>query len=317
MLPMNVSHLKYWFFLLLLATVAWSCHEPEKKQPEAEEKTVTPGTPVTVTTVSTNALSAYVDLNATATFLQKHYVKANVNGYIQTVNAIPGKYVHAGETLFTLKTKEAMSVGNTINKLDTSFRFSGVNNIKADGNGYIAQLNHQAGDYVQDGEQLAAISDENSFAFILNLPYELRAYVKTGSEIPLTLPDGTVLKGRVDALMPTVDPTSQTQNIVIKVNGGHEIPENLIAKARIVKDNRTNAPSLPKSAILTNDVQSDFWVMKMIDSVTAVKVPIKKGIETDDRVEVLEPKFLPSDKILVTGNYGLGDTARVTVGDGK
>ncbi len=124
-----------------------------------------------------NRLTEYIDLNATATFLQKSYVKANVNGYIQTVNATLGKYVEAGQVLFTVKTKEAQSIGNAVNKLDPGFKFSGVNNIKASGSGYITQLNHQLGDYVQDGEQLAVISDENSFAFILNLPYELKQYL--------------------------------------------------------------------------------------------------------------------------------------------
>ena len=55
------------------------------------------------------------------------------------------------------------------------------------------------------------------------------------------------------------------------------------------------------------------WVMKMIDSVTAVKVPVVKGIETSDRVEILRPQFSPNDKILLTGNYGLPDTAKVII----
>jgi hypothetical protein len=53
--------------------------------------------------------------------------------------------------------------------------------------------------------------------------------------------------------------------------------------------------------------------MKLLDSTTAVKVPVKKGFETADRVEVLSPIFDPDDKILVTGNYGLPDTAKVRI----
>jgi len=57
-----------------------------------------------------------------------------------------------------MKTKEAQSIGNSISVLDSSLKFSGLINIKANDHGYITQLNHQTGDYVQDGEQLAAIS---------------------------------------------------------------------------------------------------------------------------------------------------------------
>jgi hypothetical protein len=60
-------------------------------------------------------------------------------------------------------------------------------------------------------------------------------------------------------------------------------------------------------------MQSNFWVMKLIDSTTAVKVPVQKGIESGNRVEILSPKFSPSDMILTSGNYGLPDTAKVIV----
>ncbi len=273
------------------------------------------GTPVTVTTVSNSALNDSIELNAVSAFLQKSYVKANANGYIQSADVYPGKYVETGQVLFTLKTKEAQSIGNTIRQLDSTLQFSGVNTIRAGQHGYITQLDHQSGDYVQDGEQLAVISDRNSFVFMLNLPYELRPALTGKKNVSLILPDGTRLAGSIGEIMPSVDSASQTQNIVIRVNTSAAIPENLIAKARILRTARPSAQSLPKSALLTDETESNFWVMKLIDSTTAVKVPVKKGIETSDRVEVLSPVFQPQDKILVTGNYGLPDTAKVKVGD--
>ena len=71
----------------------------------------------------------------------------------------PGDFVNKGKRLFTLETKESAAIGKTISSLDSSFKFSGLITIQAKGHGYITQLNHQAGDYVQDGEQLAVISD--------------------------------------------------------------------------------------------------------------------------------------------------------------
>jgi multidrug efflux pump subunit AcrA (membrane-fusion protein) len=271
------------------------------------------GTPVTITTVSNSPLNDSIELNAVSTFLQKSYVKANANGYLQSADVYPGKYVESGQTLFTLKTKEAQSIGNTIRQLDSTLQFSGVNTIRAGQHGYITQLDHQSGDYVQDGEQLAVISDRNSFVFLLNLPYELRPVVLGKKAVELILPDGTHLPGTIGAIMPSVDSASQTQNVVIRVNTGEAIPENLIAKVRILRTARPSAQSLPKSALLTDETEGNFWVMKLTDSTTAVKVPVKKGIETSDRVEVLSPVFAPGDKILVTGNYGLPDTAKVKV----
>jgi multidrug efflux pump subunit AcrA (membrane-fusion protein) len=299
------------FVFLLGACFSGSCKQPEKKTAEAAPEIVQ--TPVTVTGISTEPIAEYIDLNATSAFMQKNYIKANANGYLQSNFTQPGQYVNKGQVLFTIKTKEAQSIGSAVNQLDSNFKFSGTNAIRAGENGFITQLNHQAGDYVPDGEQLAVVSDMSSFAFLLELPYELRPYMQNKKTVDLILPDGEKLIGTVAGSLPSVDPASQTQSIFIKVNTSHPIPENLVAKVRIPKTFKNHTVSLPKAAVLTDETQSAFWIMKMIDSSTAVKVTVTKGIETVDRVEILTPTLAATDKILLTGNYGLADTAKVTI----
>jgi HlyD family secretion protein len=303
---MRKSH----FYILILL---WAFAACTNRIPDKEEASVAIQTPVTVTGIAREPLEEFIELNATSTFLLKNYVKANANGYLESARVMPGQRVNSGQVLFTMKTKEAESIGNAINKLDSSFKFSGTNTIKAGANGFISQLNHQPGDYVQDGEQLAVISDESSFVFLLELPYELKAFVKLNTHLDVQLPDGEKIPGIISSYMPTVEAASQTIPLVIKVGSAHKIPENLIAKVKIQKLIRENAISLPKASVLSDETQSSFWVMKMTDSTTAVKVPVKKGIETRERIEILSPEFSMQDKFLVTGNYGLGDTAKVRV----
>jgi multidrug efflux pump subunit AcrA (membrane-fusion protein) len=297
-------------FYFLVLSLATSCHSKKTQEEEKKEQEIT--TPVSITSVSTDAMTEFIELNATSTFLQKAYVKASTNGYINSANASIGKMVGAGQIMFVLKTKEATSIGNTINLLDTSFKFSGVINIRAGTSGYVSEINHQAGEYVQEGEQLAAISDTRSFVFILNLPYELRPFVLDKKTVELLLPDGKSLIGTISSIMPTVDSASQTQNIAITV-ADRGLPANLIAKVRIVKSARANAISLPKQTVLSDETQTNFWVMKVVDSTTAVKVPVTKGMEINDRIEILSPVFSVSDKFLLTGNYGLADTAKIKI----
>jgi multidrug efflux pump subunit AcrA (membrane-fusion protein) len=297
-------------FACLALTVLYSC---SGSQPAADETTAESQTPITVTTIGNSALADSIELNATSSFMQKNYVSANAIGYIQKVNVQPGHYVEKGQLMFTIKTKEAQSIGNTINVLDTTFKFSGINNIRASRSGFVTQLLHQVGDYVQDGEQLAIISDRESFAFVLQLPYELRSVIANNQNMVLTLPDGEKLNGHIASLMPSVDSLSQTQGIVIKVNNTHPIPENLVAKVLIIKTAKSSAPSLPKSAVLSNETQNEFWVMKLINDTIAVKTPVKKGIESGGKIEILSPKFNPADRVAVTGNYGLADTAKVKI----
>src|SRR6185436_17294507 len=171
---------------LLLLWILASCKSKTIEETTVEEEQETT-TPVTVTTLSTDPMVEYIELNATSTFLQSAFIKATANGYITSVNAQVGKLVAAGQNVFVLKTKEAQSIGNAINSLDSSFKFTGIINIKAGTTGYVSEVNHQPGDYVQEGEQLAVISDAGSFVFILNLPYELRPYVLNKQTVELVL----------------------------------------------------------------------------------------------------------------------------------
>jgi len=295
-----------------LCVLLYSCGSKSAGGDDEDAK-VASQTPVTVTAVSDSTMVDYIDLNATSTTLQKNFVKSNATGYIERADVQLGQNVSKGQVLFTVKTKESQTIGNTINVLDTSFKFSGVNRIRASASGYLSAISHQTGDYVQDGEQLAIISDRSSFVFLMQLPYELKQYVKIGQNVDLTMPGGTKVTATVKSFMPSVDTVSQTQGVQLKANTSQEIPENLTARARIVKSANTNTISLPKAAVLANETQTEFWVMKMINPTTAIKVPVTEGIQSGDRIEILSPRFTPQDRIIVTGNYGLTDTAKVKI----
>ena len=295
-------------FCTLIAFIFTSC-----KQETTAEKAIDASIPVTLTTIDTTAISSSIDLNATATYLVKNVIKANATGYLNSVNVASNDFVSKGKELFSIKTRESKVLGNTINKIDPTLNFGGAIKVRANTNGYITAVNVQQGDYVQDGDALATINDSNSFAIVLSLPFELKKQVAIGKQLQVLLPDSTSVQARVQKFIPSVDVTSQTQNVVLQIIGKHDIPENLIVKVRITKASNSKSISLPKAAVLSDETETDFWIMKMINATTAVKIPIKKGIETNDRVEVLSPILNREDKILITGNYGVADTIKVKV----
>ncbi|KQC00023.1 HlyD family efflux transporter periplasmic adaptor subunit [Pedobacter sp. Hv1] len=279
----------------------------------ATDEEITAITPVQVTAVADSSLSESIEVTAVSAYLEKSYVKANINGYVEASAALMGKQVSNGQLLFSLITKEAKAIGNSINQLDPELKFSGISKIKAAQSGLIVQVNHQKGDYVQDGEALATISNRNSLVFLLDLPYEFNQLINSNPNLTVELPDGQKLSGALAGTMPSVDSLAQTQRYIVKVNSTNAIPEGLIAKVKLVKASHPNAQVLPKSAVLANETEDQFWVMKMINDSTAVRVDVKKGIESHTLVEVLSPKFDKKDKIIKTGNYGIADTARVKI----
>lgn len=268
---------------------------------------------VTTTSIETGAINEFVDLNATASYLIKNIIKANTTGYVEEVNVVSNDFVNKGKIIFSLKTREAKALGTSLNKLDSSLNFGNGIQVKASTNGFISAVNVQKGDYVQDGDQLAVINDIQSFAIVMSLPYELKKYISINTQLSVFLPDGKEIVTRVEKFIPSVDIASQTQNVVLKYKGKQDIPENLIVKVRIQKTSNAKTISVPKEAVLCDETETVFWIMKMINADTAIKIPIRKGIENENRVEILYPLVTKKDQILLTGNYGVGDTIKVKI----
>jgi multidrug efflux pump subunit AcrA (membrane-fusion protein) len=305
---MNNMMKKTFSIYILISVFVISC----KDVPTSEEATDV-RVPVTLTTIDTTGLQSYIDLNATATYLVKNVIKANTTGYLNSVNVATNDVVANGQELFSIKTREAKVLGNSINKIDPTLGFGGAIKVLSNTSGIVTMVNVQHGDYVQDGDALVTINDAKSFAIVLSLPFELRKYISIGQQLKVFLPDNSSRIATVQKFSPTVDATSQTQNVVLKIDGKQDIPENLIVKVRVTKTTSNKTISLPKLAVLSDETETDFWIMKMINSNTAIKIPIQKGIQTEDQVEILSPVLKSTDKILLTGNYGVGDTIKVKV----
>jgi hypothetical protein len=64
---------------------------------------------------------------------------------------------------------------------------------------------------------------------------------------------------------------------------------------------------------MTNETQTEFWVMKVINNKLALKVPITKGIENDNTVEAISSGLTISDVVISEGGYGLNDSTVVKV----
>jgi hypothetical protein len=269
-------------------------------------------TPVTVTSLVHKSISETLELPAVSLFIRKNIIRSATTGTVETVSVVPGDFVKKGELLFTVKTLEASALHGSLNG-DTTLVFKGLIQTKSPKDGVVSSISHQNGDFVQEGDELAVLSDQNSLVFNLEVPFELRKYVEQGKSCLLRFPDSTIVKGVISVRLPEMDVQSQTLSYLIQPIGTGRLPQNLMTTAIINKSTRTNVQVLPRAALLGNETQTEFWIMKVVNDSTAVRVPVKKGIENYDEVEITYPQFLPEDRILVTGNYGLGDTAAIII----
>ena len=307
----RLSSLKFVCMFLFIALVALQGCKPKTENAGEEEKPVSPKTPVTLTIITNGPMSDSIALNGVSSFLKKNMIKSSATGYIQQVNIKVGHFVQQGQVIFTIKTKEAAAF--TSATIDSLLKFNGRFDIKATGSGIISELDKHEDDYVADGEQLCVIAQKNSLVFLLNVPYEFNKMVHIGEACNIELPDKSLLSGTIDSKLSAMDAVSQTESFVVKANADKELPENLIARIRLLKTIKGNALVLSKEAVLTDETEENFWVMKMVNDSTAVKVTVVKGLEASGRVEILSPKFSAGDRIILTGNYALPDTALVQI----
>lgn len=295
--------------LITLAAFLSSCGNGDNGSNAGDEAV---GTPVRVSHPVLVNMSNNISLNATTVFLSKEIVRATFQGFIRKIYKNIGDKISPGDKLFEIQTKELAS-GDTVNLLLGKEPFSGSVLIKAVSSGVLSELDYHAGDFVSDGERVAVISNPSSMRLRLNVPYEYNSIIKIGKKCSINLPGGGTVQGVVEKSVPSVNPETQTQTFYVELTNKKELPENLNTIVKIPYQEFSNTIAVPKSAVITDVTESEFWIMKLINDTTGVRVYIDKGIENDSLVQVLNPNLNTASLIISEGAYGLPDTARVEI----
>src|SRR5512138_552813 len=235
---------------------------------QEEEGTGRTNVPVTVTGIRTGTMTSFSDFNATSSFLVKAVIKAPVAGYIDQVAVTQGETVAKNQTVFILRTKESAALGS-----DTSgaLGFKGLVTIRSSIAGTVLTMQHPSGDYVAEGDLLSEIADQSSLVFLLDVPFESSAIIRLNTPCTVVLPDGRALSGHITLRMPLMGSNSQTERFIVKLSAPATLPENLVARVRVVKEVIPAAVTLPQACILADETLRHFWVMKLINDSTAVK----------------------------------------------
>ena len=193
----------------LLILFLTSCGKSEEQNAASESK----GIEVTVGNPVKKKLTEYTSLNANTVYLRQEIVRATFQGYIDKTQKNIGDNVKEGEVLFLIRTKEADAAKNLS---DPGVKqFGGDIKITARSNGVLTQLDHQTGDYVSDGDQLAVIVDPQSLRIMLEVPFEFANHINMNDQFVIQLPNGKNVNARIDKKIPSIDPSNQTQKFIL------------------------------------------------------------------------------------------------------
>jgi hypothetical protein len=284
-----------------------SCKDSKKEASETQASK----TPVEIESLRSGPMDEIVELSAVSAYLRKETVRSSSAGFISEVTKALGQKVQPGDLLMVIKTKEASALKNLPN--DSMLQIRGLVQIKASFEGIISQMDHHQGDYVSEGDPLLTLAQPGSLVFYLKVPYSEHSAIHIDEIYALFLPDGKKIYGKLLRLLTAVDAGNQSLDYLIEPQTAEFIPENLWVQVPVKKLRHIGNYSLAKVCIQSNETQTEFWVMKLINDSLAVKIPIHTGIITDSLVEILSPAFSISDRFVAKGSYGLPDSARIEI----
>ena len=284
------------FFCLGLLYLA-SCSSRETGQES-------PAPPVSVKTapVSEGNIEDFLTLNGKTVYLKKDRIVSPVAAYVTRVSVHYGDNVKAGEVLYELQTRESRALNDSANILK----------VLATADGTVSELAvNRPGTYLMEGDLLCLLVENRDLVIQVNVPYQYHELMKKGSSILVMLPDQTYFAASIARIMPDISETDQTQKVLLTPDSPVAIPENLNLSVRFVHHSHKRTLLVPREAVLTNEKQTVFWLVKISGDSLAVRIPVEKGIGNDSLVEVFSPALSPGDPVITVGGYGLPDSTIV------
>jgi len=135
-----------------------------------------------------------------------------------------------------------------------------------------------------------------------------------GAEMTSEAWPGQVFAGKVSVITPSADPISKSFPIEIKApNPEESLKAGMFIRVSIHVASVEGALSVPPAAVVE---MKDSPVVFVVDEESRARMrPVKIGIETQEGVQILEGDVGPGDRVIVEGNFGLKDGAKVIVAE--
>ena len=295
------------FGLLLLMMMTVACTSNTQKQ----EADIITKSDVKVTSPIIKTVEQSVTFKGITRYLQTNTIRSQVSGIVKMVNCQLAGTILTGQPLIVVQPMEAAALqkSNFNNEEFKSFQDTIYSNL----NGTVSGLNVQVGDFVQAGDVLASCIRTNSQRIIVYVPTEQLGDIFPGMNCAIILPGGKEMEGKLIGQLPSEPGQNQTQPVIVAPLRNIKLSENINLAVRFKTGQLNDALLIPKSVLLGNEVQTEFWVMKLVNDTTCIKVPVEKGWETDSLVQLLHSNLTSIDRLVSEGGYGLPDTAIVRI----
>lgn len=303
---MVLQYIKY-ISMILSVLITISC----KKNSETESAKKAPIS-VSVVKVQQNEIKEYLTFNGVTQYQKKEAIRSNVTGYISYMPFTIGDKINAGQTFASLRTKEQDALKEAV-KIDSSLaKFIGPIRVSSNASGIITLLNVTKNDYVAEGDILATVVQPQTLVVQVNVPYEYEGAIKIGSVCEIILQNGETLTAKISGSLPTIDSAAQSQVFLIALPKA-SLPENLNVQVRTIFKEDATAMTIPQKALQTNELLTDFWVMKVIGDSLAIKQKVTPKLRNDSLVQIGTTGLQLGDTVILEGAYQMQDSTIVSI----
>lgn len=277
---------------------------------QAVQDEISPRVLVKASPVVQGDIEDYISFSGKTIYLKKNLVVSPISGYIVSARPKFGEEVKRDEVLYEIQTRESKALGTDA----TSSGSIGSIKVSAPSDGFINEIMiNETGGYIVEGGSLCSIINNKDLMIQLNVPFEYNSILKKGKKCKIILTDDSVISGSVYRVLSVIDETNQTQSVLVKPETGRLLPENLNLNIKFVNQQHNKSLLVSRSSLMSNETQSEFWVMKIINDSLAVKVPVLRGIENDTISEVTSAILNQNDLVISEGAYGLPDSTVVKI----
>jgi len=162
-------------------------------------------------------------------------------------------------------------------------------------------------------QPLCEVADLSQVELFGNVPAVYLGGIRVGQGLPVSTDafPGKTFRGRVVAISPAVDPATNVGLVRIRLsNEAGLLRLGMFLTSQVPLETHPRALVVPSQAVY-RDEKGQPCVYR-IQGDTAELIPVKLGLETQDRVELLAGAQ-DGETVILVGGYGLGDHAKVKI----
>ncbi len=318
------------FVTLALVTLG-ACQGGSERQGAGQPADTTAATRVQVAEVRADTLLERITAPGQTNVLHAPTLRAPFAGVLTTLHVTDGDRVTSGETLGTIVSMNSQAALAGARSLLASARTAAdsadarralelarANQITymlyAPEDGVVLGHSASPGDRLSEGDEIVRLASANSSVFIADVPQSEAARVRRNqpARVRLAASDG-VIDGVVHGVLPAASSTAFSVPVRIDLGSALAMPSvGLFGTATITVGHVAGVLSVPAAAILTDDVTGISRVAR-VEHDRVRWITVRKGVEDEGRIEVSGTGLAAGDAVVLSGQVGLPDSARVQV----